>query len=338
MAGRLGKQVTVLDKYQRLEAEAVWRRDRDEQRRDVIVSIGEATLTITDLNDAVLAHWSLPAIERKNPGTRPAIYSPGTDAPETLEISDKVMIDALNKVLKAIRRQGRHPGRLRALIFGGSSLVLLMLGVFWLPGALASYASAIIPNSARSDIGRELMGHVKRVTGEPCSSAAADTALATLSASLFPGQMSQIFILPSALATTEHLPGGTLLASHKLVEDHETPNVLIGYLLAENQRREDSDPFRRLMKDAGLGAALKLLTTGEMNDEALKSHAERLIASKTLPIDAQVVAGQMSSFGFEPQPYLDDANAEIVTKLPLADTAVDISDSDWISLQQICEN
>ena len=54
--------MTVLAEYQRLEAEGVWRADEDAQRRDVIVSIGEATLTLTDLNEVALTHWSLPAI------------------------------------------------------------------------------------------------------------------------------------------------------------------------------------------------------------------------------------------------------------------------------------
>ena len=66
-------RTTVLEKYQRLEAEGVWRPDPDVQRRDVIVSIGEATLILSDLNENALTHWSLPAVKRMNPGQRPAI-------------------------------------------------------------------------------------------------------------------------------------------------------------------------------------------------------------------------------------------------------------------------
>ena len=60
--------MTVLAKYQRLEAEGIWRADPEAQRQDVIVAIGEATLTISAANGTALAHWSLPAIERLNPG------------------------------------------------------------------------------------------------------------------------------------------------------------------------------------------------------------------------------------------------------------------------------
>ena len=48
--------MTVLAKYQRLEAEGLWRPDPAAQRRDVIVSIGDATLTIATGNGSVLSH------------------------------------------------------------------------------------------------------------------------------------------------------------------------------------------------------------------------------------------------------------------------------------------
>ena len=66
----------------------------------MIVSIGDATLVISDLKDQALAHWSLAAIERTNPGQRPAIYHPDGDAGETLELAqdEGQMIDAIEKL------------------------------------------------------------------------------------------------------------------------------------------------------------------------------------------------------------------------------------------------
>ena len=71
---------TALSKYQRLEAAGLWRADaRPRKRLDVIVSVGEATLTITDMRERVQTHWSIAAIARANPGQRPAIYHPDGD-------------------------------------------------------------------------------------------------------------------------------------------------------------------------------------------------------------------------------------------------------------------
>ncbi|NNJ68329.1 MAG: hypothetical protein HKP54_09850 [Boseongicola sp.] len=335
--------MTVLAKYQRLESEGVWRADEEAQRRDIIVSIGEATLTLTDLNEVALTHWSLPAIRRQNPGTRPAVYAPGEDTPETLEIADDEMIDAVEKVLRAVRKQGRHPGRLRNLIYGGLSVLVLVLAVFWLPGALSRYASHIIPEETRDNIGARLAADVERLTGAHCEDPTALAALNRLSQRLFPDATPQVLVLPSALETTQHLPGGTLLVSHKLVEDFETVDVLAGYLLAENLRRRTFDPFERLLKGAGLTAAFGLLTTGDISEDDLRAHAEALIVAEPLELTGDGLAAEFVQSEVKPDAYitaaapppqasetLSNASAQIPTS-PL------LTDSEWIALQQICE-
>ena len=62
--------MTALKKYARLEATALWRAGPDVQRREVIVSIGDATLVISDLKDQALTHWSLAAVDRAKPALR----------------------------------------------------------------------------------------------------------------------------------------------------------------------------------------------------------------------------------------------------------------------------
>lgn len=334
----------MLAKYQRLESEGVWRADEDAQRRDIIVSIGEATLTLTDLNEVALTHWSLPAIRRQNPGTRPAIYAPGEDTSETLEIADDEMIDAVEKVLRAVRKQGRHPGRLRSFIIGGVSFVILLLVVFWLPGAISRYATSIIPIETRNNIGTRLAIDVERLTGAHCEDVAARIALDRLTRRLFPENTPRVLILPSALETTQHLPGGTILVSHKLVEDFETVDVLAGFLLAENLRRRSSDPFERLLRDAGLAAALGLLTTGDMNEDDLRTHAESLIAANPASLPANALAAAFMRSEVKPDDYIAAATPPAATSDILKDTSAQIptspllTDSEWIALQQICES
>ena len=50
--------MTALKEYARLESGGLWRADADAQRRDVIVSFGDATLVISDSAERALAHWS----------------------------------------------------------------------------------------------------------------------------------------------------------------------------------------------------------------------------------------------------------------------------------------
>ena len=58
--------MTALDRYVRLESEALWRDEPGGQRRDVTISFGDATLVIADATGKPLAHWSLPALIRQS--------------------------------------------------------------------------------------------------------------------------------------------------------------------------------------------------------------------------------------------------------------------------------
>lgn len=330
----------MLAKYQRLEAEGVWRADDSAQRRDVIVSIGDATLTLTDLNETALTHWSLAAVERSNPGQRPAIFTPGADALETLEIADTEMIDALMKVLRAIRRQGRHPGRLRfGLIATGLSAVILS-GLFWLPGALARYAAAVVPESTRVDIGQALVREVSRLAGAPCGDASGQSALDRLAARLFPDTETRVLVLPSALQSTEHLTGGVFLVSHTLIEDYETPEVVAGALLAEDVRRRAQDPFVRAMRDGGLGASVRLLTTGRVPEVALAVHAESVVGNTPRSVDINLLAERFLEAEVRPGAFsttLKSGRDVLETATAGIPAGPLLSDGEWIALQQICE-
>ncbi len=336
--------MTVLAKYQRLEAEGLWRPDPDAQRRDVIVSIGDATLTIAAANGTALSHWSLPAIIRLNPGQTPALYAPGEDTPETLELSDSEMTDGIEAVLRSIRRGPGRPGRLRGLAISAVVVALGAAALVWLPGAITRYTASLVPQGARAELGTRLRAEVRRLTGTPCAEASGLRALEKLQTRLFPAGGTTLLVLPSALAETAHLPGGTLLIGHRLVEDHESPEVLAGYLLAEDIRRRERDPLERLLSDAGLTVALRLLTTGEIEDEALRLHAERLIAVQPAPVaDAKLTQSlRAASISGTAYAYALDFSGESTSPLieasrTMADTVPLLGDGDWIALQRICE-
>jgi hypothetical protein len=335
--------VTVLAKYQRLEAEAIWRPDPEAQRRDVIVSIGDATLTISAPNGEILGHWSLPAILRLNPGETPALYAPGEDTPDVLELSDPEMTDGIEAVLKSIRRGPRHHGRVRAIGTGAVLLAVFAAALFWLPGAITRYTASLVPQAARADIGTRLRAEVRKLTGAPCADPAGLRALETLQRRLFPEGGTRLAVLPSALSETAHLPGGTILIGHKLVEDHESPEVPAGYILAEDLRRAVSDPLERVLADAGLAASLQLLTTGRLDDVALARHAERLVAGQPGPVPQAALIKRLKTADIAGGPYaysidFSGENTYSLIQTRASDTAEPLlGDGDWLALQRICE-
>ena len=335
--------MTVLAKYQRLEAEGIWRASPEAQRQDVIVAIGEATLTISAANGTALAHWSLPAIERVNPGERPALYRPGSDSPETLEVAEGEMIAAVEKVLKAIQRTGQASGRAGRLVTMGVGLLILAGAALWLPDAIIRYTASLVPGAARASIGTALLGEMDRVAGAPCNAPSGLRALENLKIRLFGDRPTDLVVLPSALAETTHLPGGTILISHKLVEDFETPEVLAGYLMAEDLRRTTTDPLARMLDKAGLRASLVLLSQGRVPEDALKRVAEGVVAELPAPVSDSALIARMDAAGVSPKAYglARDLSGETTVDLVAINASGNqpvLGDGDWIALQRICEN
>jgi hypothetical protein len=164
--------MTVLEQYRRLESLGLWRDGPDDQRREVVVSLGEATLVVSTPAETALTHWSLPAIERLNPGRTPALYAPGAEAEERLEIDDPDMIAAIEAVRSP--STGRpHPGRLRWMIGAAAALAVLAGAVFWLPGALTRQTvTACCPRPSAWRSARRCLSEIGRLAGPPCDRAA----------------------------------------------------------------------------------------------------------------------------------------------------------------------
>lgn len=335
--------MTALSEYQRLEAAGIWRAKGSDQRRDVIVSLGNATLVIYDGAARPLAHWSLPALERINPGDTPALFRPGADSPEELEVSDPELLAAIDRIGRSLRRSRPHHGRLRLAILAGIIAAIVALGVLWLPGALVRHAASIVPDAKRADLGERLLIEVRRLTGKPCAAPLGAQALTALQSRLDISD-GRLAVLPGGIAKSAQLPGGLILLSHSLVEDHEDPAVAAGYVLAETVRAATRDPLEALLSHAGPGAAFQLLTTGDLPAPPLAAYAETLTTAPAWPVSDAALLTAFANAGVPSSPYAyaEDITGETTVTLIEADpvdplTAIPVlRDADWVSLQAIC--
>lgn len=338
---------TALAHYQRLEATGLWRATPDAQRRDVVISLGEATLMIATPADDPLTHWSLAAVTRLNPGRRPAIYAPGPDTEERLELEDAEMIGAIEKLRSAIARKTPQPGRLRLWIGGSLSAALIGLTLFWLPDALRDQTVAVLPPASRSEIGARLLDEVARLAGPLCTTPRGLTALARVAQrAVGPDALvaPRLAVLPSALPETLILPGGNLVVTATLAEDHESPAVLAGYVIASEAHRAAHDPMLTLLSQAGLRATLRLLTTGEISDDVLRAHAADLLSRRSPDTAAHTLLPhfRQARISSEPYAYARDPTGEHVLELiegdPMRGQPAEslLDDGDWVSLQDIC--
>lgn len=335
--------MTALTKYQRLEAAGLWRPARDAQRREVVVSLGDATLTISDFHNQALAHWSLAAIERENPGDLPAIFHPDGDPDETLELAEgeTEMIAALERLRLAVDRARPRPGRLRLVGTLAVSALVIGLLVFWLPGAMRRHALDVVPMVKRMEIGEALLARLERVAGRACRTTASAPALARLARRT---GVRQIVVLPAGVRSSLNLPGSIVLLNKALVEDFEDPAVAAGYVLAERSRATLNDPLGDLLAAGGLPATFRLLTTGEVSREMLDSYAEQVLAAPrpAIPDDTLLTAFAEAEVPSRPYAMALDITGESVIGLIEADPMAGqspppvLKDRDWVQVQNVC--
>lgn len=335
--------MTALREYERLEATGLWRAAPDDQRREVIVSIGEATLVITDLNDRALAHWSLAAVERANPGQSPAIFHPDGDPGETLELeaSETAMIQAIDRLRQAVDRARPHPGRLRAVSVAATVLAVLAVSLVWLPGALRKQAVSVVPDIKRQEIGEAMLDRIERVGGTACVTEDTRPVLAALADRT---GVRKLAVMPAGVAHSLHLPGGIVVVNKSLIEDHEDPAVVAGFILAERARAEQTDPLEALLENAGPLAAVRLLTTGDLPPAILDRHTERTLIASRPAIDDEMLLGHFAQAAIPSRPYAFalDVTGETVLGLieadPMAGRELEpvLPDRDWVLLQSIC--
>jgi len=344
--------MTALKKFEKLEAPALWREsskdssDKGKGRlKEVFVSFGDTSLIICDKHETPLSHWSLPAVNRLNPGENPAIYSPYLDADETIEIDDITMIEAIETVRKAIDRRLPRPGRLRLTVFLLLSLTTVGMVVFWLPGAIKRNTVSTVPPEIRQQIGREVLDQIGRLAGSPCSSQAGDRALAELKNRLMPGQNAKILVLAAGISKSANLPGGFILLNRKLVEDPEAPDLAAGYILATELSAQINDPLAELLDIAGGFASLRLLTTGQIDQNSIAKYAAHVLTKTIKMPPDQAILARFKQVKLASSPLGFDLDSTGESTLPLIESDPFrnqpypklLSDANWIGLQTICD-
>lgn len=336
--------MTALRKYDRIEATGLWRARPDAQKREVIVSIGDATLVISDLTDRAVAHWSIAAVERCDDVDGRAVFHPDGDPGETLELAaqEAEMIAAIDTLRQAVARARPRPGRVRWVGAAISVASVAAVVVIWLPGALVDHAMRVVPPVKQAEIGAALLARIERVSGPRCRNADARAALTALAQRTGAGR---IVIVPGGVREALALPGGTILLNRTLVEDFDEPDVAAGYALVEQVRSAQNPPLRDLLEHAGPRASATLLTTGAMPASALDGFTEAQLArfAPTLSADGVLPAFAAARLRSTPYARARDSSGEQTIGLIEADPMSTetpepiMADRDWLQLQAICE-
>lgn len=340
--------MTAMLKYQRLEATALWRPSgldgAQSQRRDVIISIGQASLVVSDLKDQALAHWSLAALERANPGQTPAIYHPSGDPDETLEIPDHEaeMIEAIETLRAAVSRGQSRPGRLRLLGMVVSVSAVVAGAVFWLPDAAREHTLKVVPEVKHHEIAQHIIEKSQRWTGPRCSETFAKDAINALQSRF---DLSHVVVLPDATAEATILPGRTLVLNRRALEGHEDPHVLGGHIIAAKVQATAVEPLEDVLRHVGLRATLALLTTGSLPEDAVSDYAETLARRPmpNAPTDALLAGFAQDTLSARPYALAQDPTGQTTRALIQGDAYANghdravLGDGEWVTMQSMCQ-
>lgn len=340
--------MTALPQYEMLTAQGLWRETPQAQRRLVLLSLGDATLVIRDnLSDRALAHWSLAALIRRNPGGKPALYAPSDEPGEELEIGDELMVEAIEKVHAVIDSRRPHPGRLRRIGWGIGLAALAIGTVFWLPGALVDQAVRVVPTAKRTDIGRMVLRDMERTTGVACHSTEGDAALEALANRL--QGIAEIAVLPRGLTGARLLPGGVVALGTDTLTGPDTPEVAAGAILSAQQAQAAENPLHAALSWAGSGAALTLLTTGDLPADRMQGYGAVVLATppamahSDAETEALLAAFRAAGVSSTPYAYAIDPTGEAALGLIEADPFRGspapepvLADDQWLALKDIC--
>ena len=338
--------MTALTEFRRLEAQGSWKEFPTSEPREVVVSIGEATLTLMDpRTDRPLSHWSLPAVVRLNPGQMPARYTPTSDTPdETVEIDDQLMVDGIERVQTAIARHRVKPGRLRGVVTGLVALGLVGALVMWLPDALVRHAARIAPPAQLRTIGKAVLADLEQGTGPICHRNSGQQVLDWMTPRVLDRQ-ALVQVVPGPLNGALRLPGDMYLLGNDLLVSTSGPEAAAGHLIAAEIAQDERQVTLQALEYAGALASVRLMTLGTLPRNALVGYGEKLLDQPLVRPDVSALPAAFGDHNLSTEPYARSIDPTGASVLPLIDNdpmrdRTDVrpllTDEQWLALQQIC--
>ncbi|MFK5998819.1 MAG: hypothetical protein QM492_12025 [Rhodobacterales bacterium] len=331
--------MTALEKFERLESLGLWKETETSQKKEVIVSFGNASLVLSDNLDTPLTHWALDAVQIIDADDERVIYAPDKAGFETLEISDPTMNHAIKKLRKALHKPKLKRGRIRLLSIGLTVVLFSLLATLWLPGALADYAVGVISDTKAREIGEKLMPYITQYSGQPCRSGVTDPIIRKLENRLVGNSGDTVFIADLGARYSIHLPGRIILLNRSLVERFPEPEVLAGFVLMESTLQDKTPALRNLFLQAGSIKTLSFLITENIGAKILARFAEQQMTKPLILPDAQTLLKRFQVADISSTPFARVLNNSTLEKDdPVKGVYQPIlTDPEWLKLQAICE-
>ena len=321
---------TALDRYDRLEATGTWRAGPDAAAREVVVTFGEARLTLLSFEEEALAQWSLAAlVQREGDAPNIRLITPDAEFGEVLTLETGPLTEALDLICPPRGAAGPRARRARATVY-----VSLAVGIIAALVTLGTQPKALV-TAVPEPSWQALSTRIETALGERCAGPA-HPSLGALAARARIAQPPAVYRGEATRAL--RLPDGRLLLSSALVLHPFGPEVPAAALIEAETRAEPRNARVATLGAMALGARLAFTFTG-----ALPDRPEVFVA----PAHGPRFAARMATLGLPTEPYAeflldsggDDRRAARVAAADSIGTARFTSalpDSDWLRLQSAC--
>ena len=293
--------MTALEQYTRLETLGQWRESPEAEPKEVIVSFGNATLLLSDVNENPLGHWAMAATLRISLDGSRAVYTPDTEGYETLEIDDAQMVEAIAQVSQVANESTRKTPWFRwfFVAFILSAGVVLAKAT---PDLLRDQAVRMTsPESARK-LGSDMVAALELPI---CREPRADAAKTQLQLRAFPND-DVLLLVTTDITQINILPGNIILIGDALLRSLQSADDLAAVMHALIDQNTDNAAVFALFHDSSLRELLDYITSGTLPEARIDQAAQRAIITPIGPLAATERPVQM------------------------------LRDQDWVALQGIC--
>ena len=256
--------MTALKEYARLETLGNWRPSPTEHSQEVVVSFGQSSLVLSDTHGNPLTHWALFAVQRvSRNATGPVVFAPDSDATETLAIEDDTMVDAIAQVTAAL--QAARPKRRLRWVAGGAVLAgAVLAAVFWMPGAIRSYAVNVMPGATAQELGTQL---IRARTDPACTSPEGRVALDLMARRL---GVNGISVMQGDHSWAQAVPGRHVMITPATFETMTEPDATAGFVLMALAHADDKAALTDILEQAPLREVINILTQGRVTQDTIE--------------------------------------------------------------------
>jgi hypothetical protein len=296
------------------------------------------------MQNRALAHWSLAAVDVQKHAGDKATLRPGADSEESLEIADRAMLEALLKVQKAIDRSRPHPGRLRLILAVSSVMITSVVSVLWGPQAVISYASKVLPEVKRIQLGDALALRIGQLAGPYCSSPEGSRTAEKLVARLNTPARLSLSVLPGQRSRPIALPGGKVVLFENMVTAYDDPAVTAGHVLFALAASQNNDPVRLYLEQAGPLISLGLIASNDLSEAQIDQLAKIALSQPAIPAPRTALLNLFAKAEISVSPFartLSGAEAQDLTAqdpFPTGSPYPVLADGAWLGLQAICSD